>query len=234
MATRVSDDPLVKVKKMVKNLLVRLMEEANEEAEHKGNEQTRKEKTEAVETLSAEVDQLEASIAKLTEGITVLTKAVAELDAAMSTATTPGREEKALTMLKEFYEKAGDAAALLQRQPEAPEIFDAPYKGMQAENGGIVGMLEVVESDFARRESGAEASEDSSQKECDTFVTDPEVDKESKSEDIEHKTAKNQDEEQVLTVKARRAVVAVPAYFNDQLRLSTKDAYVLSGFNALR
>ena len=51
------------------------MEEANEEAEHKGwcdtelstNEQTRKEKTSAVETLHAEIDELTASIAKGTQ-----------------------------------------------------------------------------------------------------------------------------------------------------------------------
>merc|ERR1712156_1409985 len=173
MAARVEADPFRKVKKMIKDLITKLMEEANEEAEHKGwcdtelstNEKTRKEKTEAVETLHAEIDQLEASIAKLTEDISDLTKAVAELDAAMAKATTIRQEEKAtneqtiadsseaqtavaqaLTVLKEFYAKAGEATAFVQQ----PEIFDSPYKGMQSENGGVVGMLEVIESDFAR------------------------------------------------------------------------------------
>ena len=147
---------------MIKDLIVRLMEEANEESEHKGwcdtelstNEQTRKEKTEAVETLHAEIDQLESSIAKLTEDVTELTKAVAELDAAMASATTLRQEEKAtntvtvkdsrdaqtavaqaLTVLKEFYAKAGEATALLQQrqQPTAPATFDAPYKRMGGE-----------------------------------------------------------------------------------------------------
>ena len=36
LAVRVAEDPFVKVKKMIKDLIVRLMEEANEEAEHKG------------------------------------------------------------------------------------------------------------------------------------------------------------------------------------------------------
>merc|ERR1712087_390563 len=85
LAVRAADDPFAKVKKMIKDLIVRLMEEANEEATHKGwcdtelstNEQTRKEKTEAVETLHAEIDELDASIAKLAEDISELTKAVA-------------------------------------------------------------------------------------------------------------------------------------------------------------
>jgi uncharacterized protein YoxC len=173
LAVRVTADPFKKVKKMIKDLIVRLMEEANEEAEHKGwcdtelstNEQTRKEKTEAVETLHAEIDQLEASIAKLTEDISELSKAVAELDAAMSEATELRTKEKAtneetikdageaqtavaqaLTVLKEFYAKAGDATALIQQ----PEIFDSPYKGMGAESGGVVGMLEVPPSFLLR------------------------------------------------------------------------------------
>ena len=152
------------------------MEEANEEAEHKGwcdtelstNEQTRKEKTAAVETLHAEIDELSASIAKLTQEITDLTAEIAELDKAVAEATEIREKEKAentqtikdaqeaqtavsqaVTVLKEFYEKAGEATALIQAK-QKPEVFDEPYTGMQSESGGVLGMLEVIASDFAR------------------------------------------------------------------------------------
>jgi len=256
VAERASDDPFTKVKKMIKDLIVRLMEEANEEADHKGwcdtelstNEQTRKEKTAAVETLHAEIDELEASVAKLTEEIAELSAAVSALDAAMAEATQLRNEEKAkntetigdaqeaqtavaqaLTVLKEFYAKAGEATALLQ-QP-APDIFDSPYKGMQGENGGVVGMLEVIESDFARLESDTKADEASAQKEYDEFMTTSEVDKAAKNTDIEHKTATKQDDEQSLVTKkqdlegTQKELDAALAYF-DKLKPSCVDADV--------
>merc|ERR1719230_1886661 len=222
---RVADDPFKKVKKMIKDLIVKLMEEANEEAEHKGwcdtelstNEQTRKEKTEAVETLHAEIDQLEASIAKLTEDIGELTKAVAELDAAMAKATKLRTEEKAkneetikdsqeaqtavaqaTTILREFYAKSGEATAFAQKQPAAPEIFERPYTGMQGESGGIVGMLEVIQSDFARLEADTSAAESTAQSEYDEFMSDSKVDKAGKLTEIEHKRTKKQEAEHAL------------------------------------
>jgi len=80
-------------------------------------------------------------------------------------------------------EEAGEATAFLQnwQQPEAPAIFDSPYRGMQAENGGVIGMLEVIESDFARLEADTKAAEATAQKEYDTFMTDSKVDKSAKS-----------------------------------------------------
>merc|ERR1711904_142110 len=254
LAMRVADDPFKKVKKMIKDLIVKLMEEANEEAEHKGwcdtelstNEQTRKEKTEAVETLHAEIDELEASIAKLTEDITELTKAVADLDAAVAKATSVREEEKAkntvtikdtqeaqtavaqaLTVLKEFYAKAAEATAFVQQ----PEIFDSPYKGMQSENGGVVGMLEVIESDFARLEADTKAAEATAQKQYDEFMSDSSVDKSEKSTDLEHKTEKKQDESQALTTKnkdlegTQKELDAALAYF-DKLKPSCVDSGV--------
>mmetsp|Transcript_26736 Transcript_26736/g.50356 ORF Transcript_26736/g.50356 Transcript_26736/m.50356 type:complete len:675 (+) Transcript_26736:54-2078(+) len=255
VAAHSADDPFVKVKKMIKDLIIRLMEEANEEAEHKGwcdteltqNEQTRREKTENVATLNSEIDSLDASIAKLTESITELTQAVAELDAATLEATTMRQEEKAtnavtikdaieaqtavaeaIKTLKLFYEKAGEATSLVQRQPA---IFDEPYKGLQSENGNVIGFLDVIESDFARLEADTKAAEEEAQKTYEVFMEDSAVDKSAKTTEIEHKSAKKQDQEQTLTEKKedlsdeQKALDAALTYY-DKLKPSCVDASV--------
>merc|ERR1719240_619939 len=115
------------------------MEQANEEASAKlwcdtelgTNKQTRDTKTDGVTKLTTEKDKLTADIAKLGEEIADSTKAIAEIDAAVAQATLTRNEEKstnaetiadateaqtavsqALTVLKEFYQKAATATAL--------------------------------------------------------------------------------------------------------------------------
>mmetsp|Transcript_89131 Transcript_89131/g.252080 ORF Transcript_89131/g.252080 Transcript_89131/m.252080 type:complete len:403 (-) Transcript_89131:65-1273(-) len=258
IAARAQEDPFKKVKKMIKDLIVRLMEEANEEAEHKGwcdtelttNKQTREEKTSAVETLHAEIDGLESSIQQLAQDIQDLADAIEALDKAMTKATELRQEEKAtnlatikdakeaqtavaeaLAILKEFYANAGEATALVQQQPTPPPIFDSPYKGMQGMSGGVIGMLEVIEADFARLEADTAASEEASQKAYDTFMTDSSADKEAKQTDHDHKTAKKEDQEQMLGSKkedlanTQKELDAAMAYF-DKLKPSCVDASV--------
>merc|ERR1719443_452313 len=205
------EDPFRKVKKMIKDLITKLMEEAAEEADHKGwcdtelstNEQTRKEKTAMVETLMEEIAEL--------------TKAIAELDAAMAKATAIRQAEKAKNA-----ETVEDATALIQQKPP---IFDEPYKGLQSESGGVIGMLEVIESDFARLEADTKAAEEMAQKAYDEFMTDSEVDKAAKVADMEHKTAKKQDKEQTLATKkedmagTQKELDAANAYY-DKLKPS--------------
>merc|ERR1711862_204688 len=125
----------------IQDLVTKLMEEAAEEGEQKewcdkelsSNEQTRKEKTDAVEMLWAESDALTASIAKLGEDMTTLQEEIVELETAMSKETNLRTEEKAknqetiadakasqeavaqaLTVLKDFYAKAGEATSFVQ------------------------------------------------------------------------------------------------------------------------
>jgi len=257
LATRASEDHFAKVKKMIKDLIVKLMEEANEEATHKGwcdtelgtNEHTRKEKTEAVETLTAEIEELHASIAKGTEDITTLSEQVAELASAVAKATKLREAEKeknaetvsdaqeaqtavaqALTVLKEFYAKAAKATAFAQQEP--PPVFsDEPYQGMGAESGGIVGMLEVIESDFARLQAETKAAEATAAKEYEQFMNDSEIDKTQKNSDITHKESKKQDEEHLLESKkvdlegTQKELTAALRYF-DKLKPSCVDSGV--------
>jgi len=253
LSLKVREDPFKKVAKMIKDLIVRLMEEANEEAEHKGfcdselaqNAQTRKEKTEQVETLHAEIDETQANMAQLGEDINSLSKQLADLAGAMADATKLRVSEKdenlatirdaqdaqtavaqALLVLKEFYAKSAEATALVQKRPS---VFSAPYTGMGADSGGVIGMIEVIQSDFARLESSTKAAEQSAQKSYDEFMTESKVDKASKNKDSEHKSSRKQDAAQSLATKSsnlegtQKELDAALSYY-DKLKPSCVDA----------
>jgi peptidoglycan hydrolase CwlO-like protein len=230
LATRVQANPFGKVKKMIRDMIIKLKEEATAETEHKGwcdaelgaNKITRDEKTANVDELNAEIEELNATIAKLTQEVADLTAAVAELNKERTEATEKRNEEhknntvaiadakeaqsavaQALTVLEDFYAKAGEATSLAQTSflqmkrshlfqapaEDAPETFNEPYKGMGGENGGVVGMLEVIQSDFARLESETSASEEAAAQEYTTFMNDTEVDIAVKKTDSEHKSS---------------------------------------------
>merc|ERR1719214_581201 len=103
MALNAQANPFGKVKKMIKDLIVKLMEEATSETEHKGwcdtelttNKQTRDKKTAEVAELNSNIEDLTATIAQLTQDIADLTAAVKELDAAMAKETEERNEAKA-------------------------------------------------------------------------------------------------------------------------------------------
>merc|ERR1719161_256520 len=206
------------------------------------NEKTRSKKTADVEHLHAQIDELEASIASLAADVERVSKAIAELDAAMAKATAIRSEEKAknavtiadaqegqaavsqaIGVLQDFYASASEATALTQTKVVAkqPEIFDdEPYKGMGGENGGVIGMMEVIQADFARLESETKNSESQAQKEFDEFMDDSKVDKAQKEKDHEHWSASKQNQEQVLVetkdtlAGTQEELDAAVAYYN--------------------
>jgi hypothetical protein len=217
LAVHVAEDPFAKVKKMIKDLIIRLMEEANQETEHKGwcdtelsvNKVTRDKKTEGVNTLTAEAEQLTADIAKLTQEVADLNAEILAIDEAVAKATQIRTEEKAkneatikdakeaqvavsnaLAVLKEFYAKAAEATALVQQpsaMDDAPETFTTGYKGLGAESGGVVGMIEVIASDFSRLESDTTSAEEQAAAEYKEFMNDSEVDKAMKTTEASNK-----------------------------------------------
>merc|ERR1719420_2655022 len=217
---------------MIKDMIIKLTEEATEEAEHKGfcdtelttNKQTRDYKTEESNSLKAEIEKLTANIAQGTMEIADLSAEIADLDAAVAEATEERTAEKekntatiadakagqaavaqATTVLKEFYDKAATATALVQAtsgsgQSPMPETFDEAYTGQSS--GGVLGMLEVCQSDFARLEADTASAEDASQQEFDSFTSDSGVDKATKTATMKHKEdMKTKDESSLQTAK---------------------------------
>jgi len=171
IAQKATTDPFGKVKKMIQDLIVRLMEEAAGEADHKAwcdaelatNKKTRTYKAEAVEELTAEVEKQTALSAKLASEISDLSDEISELDAAMAKASDERQKEKAenaqtvedakqgqtavaeaISVLRDFYAKAAEATALIQKKgpaDDAPETFDSAYTGQGSSSKGVIGML---------------------------------------------------------------------------------------------
>jgi len=92
---------------------------------------------------------------------------------------------QATAILKEFYD---GHASLLQQVPEM-----AAYKGMQSSKGGVIGMLEVIETDFARLKAETEASEKTAAREYSTFMEESKASKLAKhNEEVKLRLDKDQ------------------------------------------
>ena len=86
-------------------------------------------------------------------------------------------------------------------------------------------MIEVIQSDFARLESETSAAEAEAQKQYDQFMIDSSVGKAQKTEDIEHKSSKKQNQEQSLHAKktdldgTQNGLDVALAYYNPVVRV---------------
>jgi len=233
IAAHAAEDPFGKVKKMIKDLLARLMEEANEEADQHAyctselatNKKTREDKTAEAEKLSAEVDQLTSEVAGLAAEIQQLSDAMAEIQGQRAEAQKLRSEEKAnnakavsdakeaqvavqqaLQILRAFYAGAaeGGASALLQSGAKGAAAHQAghrgrePYTGMQDTSTGVLGMLQVILSDFARLESETSSAEDQAVAAHERFMAESSEDLAVKGAEVEHKESKKQQTEELL------------------------------------
>jgi len=211
--TLASGNPFDKVVGMIEDLLAKLKEEAASEADHKAfcdkelhkNKNKRDKKTAEVDGLNAEIEQKKASIMDMAKRISTLAEEQAELRQVVADATKQRGEEKsenevamkdaaaaqvavqsALAVLKDFYSKQG--GSFLQQVPEMEA-----YSGMGAASGGVIGMLEVIESDFARVETDTRASETQAAAEYKSLMSESEATLKSKH-DAEFKLGMQKDQ----------------------------------------
>merc|ERR1719217_2037950 len=181
LASQIAADPFAKVKKLIQELIERLLAEAAAEANQKGwcdkslgdAEQKRDYAAEEIAALNAEMAKLEATRDKLTEEIAILDEEIAELKAARAKATKIRAIEKAEN--EETIKTASKATVLAQGpMDDAPDSgfkSGEAYTGAQGASTGIIGMMEVIKSDFERTIKVTEEEEAAVQKEYQKFMT---------------------------------------------------------------
>jgi len=228
LAIEVAANPFAKVVDMIKSLLAKLKEEAAEEADHKAwcdselkaNKMKRNAKTAESEKLMASIDDMGAQIVTMGKKISTLLNEQEDLTKAMGEATTERSAEKAentatiadahagseavksaLVVLRDFY--ASQGASFAQQVPEM-----AAYSGMQSAKGGVVGMLEVIVSDFVRLEAETKGAESQSAAEYDVFMKDAKADKITKHKN-EVKTKLEKDQTEFEQSEAEKMLEAV-------------------------
>jgi len=197
------EDPFAKVKELISGMIERLIKEGEEEASHKAYCDTEMGKTKKrrgelehdVETLTAKIDKATSQSAKLKEEVAQLNKELADI------ATSQAEVEKlhaeagdvfketkadleqgldgvrmALKVLKEYYAKDGESLAQMKYEPSSGAA------------SGIIGMLEVIESDFSKNLAGAIAENENEAIEYEKVSMENRVSKAMKEQDVKYKT----------------------------------------------
>jgi len=171
-----------------------------------------------VKKLNAELAGLEAKKDELEEELESLASSLKELNEQLVEATKLRADEKAeniatlkeakeglaalteaITILKVFYKQSAKAKVFLQASPVDEDTsgpgFEGAYKGKQAASKGIIGLLEVIKSDFERTLKSTAAAE---KKAAADFV---EFDRTSKADIGGKETKTTLDEQDLETTK---------------------------------
>jgi len=236
------EDPFAKVKGLIESMIAKLEAEAKAEATEKAYCDEEMAKTEAkrgelmddVSKLSAKIDQatsksatLSADIKQLEAELAELMKSQAEMDkirqeendafvqakADLTAGLTGVRQ--ALTALRDYY--ASDAALL--QQPAMPAL----HTKSTGAGTSIIGILEVVESDFATGLAKEETQEDASKALYDDITQENKVTKTMKDQDLKYKTA-----------EVKSLAKAIADLSSDKETLSTELAAVNEYYSKLK
>jgi len=202
------EDPFAKVKGLIESMIAKLEAEAKAEATEKAYCDEEMAKTEAkrgelmddVSKLSAKIDQATSKSATLSADIKQLEAELAELMKSQAEMDTIRQEEhaaflqakddltvglsgvrQALSVLRDYY--ASDAA--LVQQPAMPAL----HTKASGAGTSIIGILEVVESDFATGLAKEETQEDDAKALYDDITQENKVTKTMKDQDVKYKTA---------------------------------------------
>jgi len=205
LAYRAASDPFGKVRSMIEDMIAKLLQEAAEEATQKAfcdkeigeSTASKDEKQGKLDKVNSRLEKAESTIATLTEQVTVLSKEVADSDAALAEATALRAKEKATFTavekdLSESQEACAAATEVLREYYEGASLIQTGQKAKdqadeQGDGSGILGMLEVAESDFATSLAEARTVEGTAQAEFDKMKAEAKMLKATKTMEIKGK-----------------------------------------------
>eukprot|EP00747_Dinoflagellata_sp_TGD_P057447 gnl/TRDRNA2_/TRDRNA2_150643_c1_seq1.p1 gnl/TRDRNA2_/TRDRNA2_150643_c1~~gnl/TRDRNA2_/TRDRNA2_150643_c1_seq1.p1 ORF type:complete len:718 (+),score=306.46 gnl/TRDRNA2_/TRDRNA2_150643_c1_seq1:247-2154(+) len=176
--------------------------------------------TELIDELKTDLKGLETA---LEEGETMRAEEKEENEQAIKDATE-GKDavNKAIDVLEKFYKSQASAALLIETREkvqkaesgeEPPDAgFDSEYSGAQGASTGVIGMLEVILSDFERTISETEKAEKMAEQDWNEFSTTSEASKATKEVALEEREkslndAKAEYEEDETAMKSAQEVL---------------------------
>jgi len=191
------EDPFVKVKGLLTDMISKLEAEAGSDAkqdayckEEMADSNAKKDdKTALIEKLSTKISQMSAQSTSLKDSVATLQQELADLAATQSHMDKIRSEESALfaTAKKELTEGIkGVGIALKTLRDYYAQSKD--HEGNDGAAGGIVGMLEVIEADFTKGLAEAESAESSALQEYEATTQDNEVEKAAKDKAVSYET----------------------------------------------
>merc|ERR1719382_159457 len=196
--TRSGEDPFAKVKGLISSMVEKLEAEAASDASQKAYcdkelaESTAKkdEKTAEISKLSTKIDQMTSASATLKEEIAATQKALSELAGAQAEMDSIRSEEKAL-----FTKSKADTELGLEGVKKALAVLreyyaksDKAHTAAAGAGESIIGLLEVVESDFSKGLAETVAEETAAASAYDVESKENEIEKASKEQDVKYKT----------------------------------------------
>merc|ERR1719355_44156 len=205
LAYRAASDPFGKIRSMIEDMIAKLLQEAAEEATQKAfcdteigeSTKSKDEKQGKLDKVNARLEKAESTVATLTDEVSVLSKEVADSDAALATATALRQKEKATFALvekdlSESQEACAAATEVLREYYEGASLIQTGQKAKdqadeQGDGSGILGMLEVAESDFAAGLAEARTVEEAAQADFDKLKGEAKMLKATKTMEIKGK-----------------------------------------------
>jgi len=193
-----SGDPFAKVKGLITQMIDKLESDASSDASHKAycdkelaeSHEKEADKKAEISKLSTSIDQMTSRSTQLKEEVAVLQKELA--DAAKSQAEWDKfRQEEHDTFVKNKAEMDEGLEGIKMALKVLREYYAKGDKAHEAADGsasGIVGLLEVVESDFSKGLAEMIAAEEGAQTAYDAATKENQVTTASKKQDVKYKT----------------------------------------------